>query len=82
MMMSVSLSACGTATRPKIAISSDACLNFDIIRYAQLSLAVIAEATRIGEPVRDDGNLADRDSTVMSIQDHNAKYRALCPDPE
>jgi hypothetical protein len=75
-LLSVGLTACATAERPRIV--DTACAQFSTISYAQLPAAV---RSLPAPEQRDDGNRADTDATVAEVQAHNARYRATCAPP-
>lgn len=64
------LAACVTPAPPRIVDTS--CTAFRAISYAQLPTGVLD----------DPGNKADSDATVSEIENHNAKWDALCVLPQ
>ncbi len=73
--MPLALIACKTLETPPIADS--ACLSFKRIGYA--IPPVQADGTR--NVADDPANVLDTTETVESLQEHNARYGALCLTP-
>lgn len=70
--MLAGLSACGTAESPKTV--SSACTALRALTYAN---------AKAGQESADDpGNKLDTAQTVTDVQEHNARWRALCEPPE
>lgn len=66
--MLAGLSACATVEPPKTADS--ACIALRTLTYAN---------AKAGEERADDpGNMLDTAETVAQVQDHNARWRAMC----
>lgn len=72
MLMLAGLTACATQGTPPIADS--ACLAFSRISYA--IPPVQPDGTR--NVTSDDGNQLDTTKTVEAVQDHNARFGAVC----
>lgn len=66
-LMCVGLAACATPAPLKI-VTDTSCTSFAAISYAQLAKG----------QVDDPGNRADSDVTVAEIDQHNARWDALC----
>jgi len=74
MLMLAALTACATpATRT---IADSACLSFSVIGYAIPPMQ--GDGTR--NMAEDPGNKYDTTETVASVQEHNARWRAVCPE--
>lgn len=69
--MLAALTACATAEPPKTA--SSACTALRALTYAN---------AKAGQEQADDpGNRFDTGETVAQVQEHNARWRALCTPP-
>ena len=69
--MLAGLTACGTAESPKTV--SSACTALRALTYAN---------AKAGQESADDpGNRLDTAETVSEVQEHNARWRALCEAP-
>lgn len=74
-VLSVSLSACGTAGEKRLA--SDTAPSRDLSSWCQGDRAITyAQADEAGQD--DPGNQFDTDETVEQAQEHNARYHAAC----
>lgn len=75
----VTSSACSTATDQRLA--SDTAPSRDRSSWCQGDATIrYTQADSAGQ--NDPGNTLDTDKTVTAIQEHNARYRAACPDDQ
>lgn len=71
--MLAGLTACATAEPPRT-VNGTSCTALRALTYAN---------AKVGEEQADDpGNKLDTGQTVKEIQEHNARWRTLCPAPE
>jgi hypothetical protein len=68
------LTACATPGTPKTADS--ACLAFRLLTYAIAPMQADGSRAMAEDP----GNRHDTTETVAQAQEHNARFRAVCPE--